>query len=262
LKNTKIDWADDTMNFFTGCYHDCPYCYARDMANRFKTKGEMVEPETYRLEYNGKEIIECNEQPFVIKRTGKRIRQAYPYGFTPCYNRFRYEDFNKIEPYRNVFMGSMTDMWGDWVPDRWLIEVLAACQKKADINYLFLTKNPKRYLEFYERGELPTGDQFWYGTTVTNPRMLFMHSKVCHTFLSIEPILEDFGDFGGGEFVEWVIIGAETGKRKEKVIPKREWIENLVNICRKRNVPVFMKESLTEIWGEELIREYPKELRR
>ena len=33
--NTKIDWCDTTWNPVTGCYHDCAYCYARGIANRF-----------------------------------------------------------------------------------------------------------------------------------------------------------------------------------------------------------------------------------
>ena len=32
---TKIDWCDSTWNPVTGCLHDCPYCYARRIAERF-----------------------------------------------------------------------------------------------------------------------------------------------------------------------------------------------------------------------------------
>jgi protein gp37 len=57
--------------------------------------------------------------------------------------------------------------------------------------------------------------------------------------------------------IDWAIIGAETGNRKEKVIPKREWIESIVVECRKANVPVFMKSNLRDVWGDDLIQEYP-----
>lgn len=60
---------------------------------------------------------------------------------------------------------------------------------------------------------------------------------------------------------EWIIIGAETGNRKGKVIPKRVWIEKLVDLCRKADIPIFMKASLAEIWNEPLIQEFPKELK-
>lgn len=32
---TKIDWCDSTWNPVTGCRHDCAYCYARKIAERF-----------------------------------------------------------------------------------------------------------------------------------------------------------------------------------------------------------------------------------
>jgi protein gp37 len=56
-----------------------------------------------------------------------------------------------------------------------------------------------------------------------------------------------------------VIVGAETGNRKGKVIPKREWVEAIVNECRKNKIPVFLKNSLAPVWGEPLIQEYPWE---
>lgn len=79
-------------------------------------------------------------------------------------------------------------------------------------------------------------------------------------FLSIEPIQSAISDlpYYAHEYgYKWVIVGAETGNRKDKVIPKREWIEKIVEDCRFRNVPVFMKSSLADIWGEPLIQEFP-----
>ena len=62
--------------------------------------------------------------------------------------------------------------------------------------------------------------------------------------------------------VDWVIVGAETGRRKDKVIPKKEWIETIVNDCKNNGIPLFMKSSLADIWGEPLIQEFPKELKK
>lgn len=262
MNKTKIPYVDSTFNLIQGCYHKCEYCYARNIANRFKTQDELIEPKTYRLEHDGKEIIECNEQPYFIKN-GTKTRAAYPYGFTPCIHRYRMNEYRNKKG-RNIFVGSMADMWGNWVPDRWITEVLSTCVKAPQHNYLFLTKNPKRYVDFFERGELPGGDNFWYGTTVNTPNTLYAYlggfTITHHTFLSIEPILEDFGEFGGGGLADWVIVGAETGNRKGKVIPQKEWIDNIVKICREHNTPVFMKESLRGLMGCDFIQEFPKEL--
>lgn len=243
MEKTKIDWAQSTWNPVTGCKHGCGYCYARGIATRF----------------GGKTVDEPHilDEPYVMD--GKK--RPYPFGFTPTLHRYRLDEYANKDG-RNIFVCSMADLFGEWVPDKWLQEVFEACKKNPQHNYLFLTKNPSRYKELLYRKELPTGNNFWYGTSVTDPTMPYTYSQDVHTFLSIEPLLEDFGDFSGNGFAEWVIIGAETGRRKDKVIPKREWIENLVDICRQKNVPVFMKSSLTEVWGETLIQEYPKELRR
>ena len=52
------------------------------------------------------------------------------------------------------------------------------------------------------------------------------------------------------------------GYHLTKVTPKREWIENIVSDCKKYDIPIFMKSSLADIWGEPLIQEFPKQLRR
>ena len=86
--------------------------------------------------------------------------------------------------------------------------------------------------------------------------------KKFHWFLSVEPILEELGEMHPDSVKpEWIIIGAETGNRKDKVVPERAWIENLVEECRKYNIPIFMKSSLADIWGEPLIQELPDSLK-
>ncbi|MBT9647786.1 hypothetical protein GPK69_18700 [Roseburia inulinivorans] len=62
----------------------------------------------------------------------------------------------------------------------------------------------------------------------------------------------------------WVPLTPEhhrTGKiSAHQSTEVQKWIENIVEQCRKYNIPVFMKPSLTDIWGEELIQEFPKAL--
>ena len=97
-----------------------------------------------------------------------------------------------------------------------------------------------------------------------------------HRFVSIEPILTDVAELPGYEgtgsalreaiasryagHIEWVIIGAETGNRKEKVVPERRWIEKIVKLCDKAKKPVFMKESLRDLMGSDFRQEFPWEV--
>lgn len=43
---------------------------------------------------------------------------------------------------------------------------------------------------------------------------------------------------------QWVILGAETGNRADKVIPCREWVDNIVAFCEENEIPVFFKDNL------------------
>ena len=58
---------------------------------------------------------------------------------------------------------------------------------------------------------------------------------------------------------EWVVIGAETGNRKDKIIPKKEWIQEIADICLQEGTPVFMKESLRGLMGSDFKQEFPWE---
>lgn len=155
----------------------------------------------------------------------------------------------------------MADLFGDWVPDEWITEVFSACKAAPQHNYFFLTKNAKRYAELGEL--LPSNNNMWYGISITKESEVHNFNFLPafrNTFVSIEPLLEDFCVEQHNILfrqVDWFIIGAETGNRKNKVVPKREWIEEIVYECKGNNKPVFMKESLKDIWKKPLIQEYP-----
>lgn len=203
------------------------------------------------------------DKPYISKN-GKR--QPYPYDFMPTFHKYRLDDCKKKKG-QTIFVCSMADLFGKWVPDSWIHAVFYACEKAQQHKYLFLTKNPARYAELAYNGELPTSKNMYYGTTITSPMQSFFVSRYHNVFLSIEPILEDFSiirsllNWDDGKPVDWMIIGAETGNRKGKVIPEKSWIEPLVEYCDKYNVPIFMKDSLVPIMGEKnMRRQFPWEV--
>ena len=257
MNKTKIDWCDSTWNPVTGCLHGCEYCYARGIANRFAhfELPHLTEDGVFKG-------INDLEKPITTEcKDGKSRICAYPYGFEPTFHRYRLDEYQNKKG-RNIFVCSMADLFGEWVPDSWIDEVFTACEKAPQHNYMFLTKNVERYVDY----GVPISENMWYGTSITkkSDTNLFNYLPArCKTFVSIEPILEDLKVEECNIMfcqVDWFIIGAETGRRKNKVIPERKWIEDVVNECRKRNKPVFMKSSLADIWGEQLIHEFPKEL--
>lgn len=181
----------------------------------------------------------------------------YPFGFEPTLHAYRLNDYIGKKG-RNIFVCSMADLFGVWVPHEWIEAVFEACEKAPQHNYLFLTKNPVHYEFLYHHGFLRKRDNMWYGYSKPADGGDFWHDSQYNTFVSIEPILEPVDV----PFVNWVIVGAETGKRKDKVVPKKEWIERIVEQCSELNIPLFMKSSLADIWGKPLIQEFSEGLKR
>lgn len=247
MNKTKIDWCDSTWNPVTGCLHGCEYCYARGIANRFSGGGEK---------WSDDDLFVLDEKIYT-----EELEKAcpYPYGFKPTLHRYRLNEYANKKG-RNIFVCSMADLFGEWVPDEWIEEVFEACDNAPQHNYIFLTKNPNRYVELAEKSILRCRGNMWYGHSQTkhDEYKTFCFPSNPNIFVSVEPILEPLRI----PLEDWIIVGAETGRRKDKVVPKREWIEVIVSDCRKYDIPLFMKSSLADIWGEPLIQEFPKELRR
>jgi protein gp37 len=192
-------------------------------------------------------------------------RITYPADFKPTLHRYRLGEPARKKKPQTIFVGSMCDLFGEWVPDEWIQEIFDACAAAPQHRYLFLTKNPKRYIQLVNNPMIPDSDNFWYGATVTNSEQL--HDLWVDgllgvvDFLSIEPIKEELLPLSliPLQYAKWVIIGAENGNRKGKIIPQREWIESIVISCRIAGIPVFMKESLRGLMGDGFIQEFPWE---
>lgn len=266
MKKTKIDWADSTWNPVSGCLHGCEYCYARRIARRFCTNihghDGVAAPCTGDCQF----CSELDGLEFVgVKHRWSHCKDAYPYGFMPTLHPHRLDDPKKWTKPRTIFVCSMADLFGRWVPDDWIEEVFKACEDAPQHTYLFLTKNPGRYLELANAGKLPTKANFWYGSSTPTKEAEFFYHGELNTFVSIEPILEPFTDLldDGVDAVRrvgWVIVGAETGNRAGKVIPEKSWIMELKNAADECGVPIFMKESLREIMGDDFKQESPWEV--
>lgn len=252
---SKIEWCDSTWNPVTGCLHTCEYCYARTMANRFKGC------DIARDGQSDQKIITLPERLKVTRKSGSVLNAAYPYGFTPTLHEYRLNDPLKKGFGKTVFVCSTADLFGEWVPDEWILKVFDACKAAMNHRYLFLTKNPARYVALYKAGNLPEGDCFWYGSTMDRPMTDIFKSGIHNTFVSIEPILAPFPYPTNPAAMrdKWVIFGAETGNRAGKVVPERSWIEEYVVFCKASRIPVFMKNSMKPIWGEDIITQFPWE---
>ena len=263
MNRSKIEWCDHTWNPITGCRHGCPYCYARTMTARFA--GDVRLNKMAKADYklmdaaDGSSAVYLLEKP-MLNETGNAL--VYPFGFEPTYHKYRMDTLDKLKMGNNIFVGAMADVFGAWVPEQWIADILKACMERPQHNYMFLTKNPERYERIDAAGILPADKNMWYGSTRTRPEDKCFVSNAHNTFWSIEPIHAPFRLWERDEFSpDWIIIGAETGRRKSKIIPQKEWIEDIVAWCDGAGIPVFMKDSLISIVGEvDMRREFPEQL--
>jgi len=157
---------------------------------------------------------------------------------------------------KTIFVQSMGDLFHEEVPDSWIRQVFDACEAAPQHRYLFLTKNTKRYTELLQ-GYMPRN--MWFGWSQDGPMgdaMRFNTHHSVQTFVSIEPILRPFERFGITG-IDWAIVGAETGNRKGKVIPGKAWVDDIAAACAENGVPLFMKESLRGLMGEDFVQEFP-----
>ena len=271
---TKVDWCDSTWNPVTGCLHGCEYCYAYNIAYRFGSVCTESNSENgYDCDlYEGTGENHVLDKPALREwKNGKVTKAPYPFCFDPTFHRYKLDEPQHWKKPRTIFVCSMADLFGDWVPDDWIKQVFDACDKAPQHRYLFLTKNPKRYYDLYENGIMPKGVKAWnkyFGCTITKPTDEYFFNNLYGNgidhpgFISIEPIVEDFDavELDKDELgVKWIIVGAETGNRKEKVIPKREWIEHIAETCKRSNIPLFMKDSLRGLMGADFKQEFPWE---
>lgn len=259
-RKTKIDWCDSSWNPVTGCLHGCQYCYARGIATRFAGFDPDENPDDWKFRRGGT-IVELEGMQARQQKNGKVVPAFYPFGFTPTLHRYKLDEPKKWKQPRTIFVCSMADLFGEWVPDEWIQAVFDACEAAPQHRYLFLTKNPNRYIELAEKDMLPR--QHWYGYSATRENQLwrFHHADECpciNLFVSIEPILEPMQPrFSTHTPADWVIIGAETGNRKGKVVPERKWINYILAECEYSGRPIFMKESLRPIMGDDFRQERP-----
>lgn len=288
----KIEYLDMTWAPVTGCLHPCKdtYCYARKITHRFSGADiDHLDDGSWERTDEGLYVI---SEPLTryIPQCGKRIKAPYPFGFAPTFHRYRLDEPQKVKKPSIIGVVYMGDLFGDWVPDEWIMQVIEACRKAPQHTYVFLTKNPKRYrqVDIY-RGL--SGIKSFIGTTITSakdvdnyialPWGTDFYGNMPRNFISIEPLLGEIDlsrrlmtlgwmptfdnpDNRNGEqpseptneYINWVIIGQQTGPGA--VPPKDEWVQSIIDQCRAAGAPVFVKNPL---WQKYQIQEYPEGLK-
>lgn len=177
-------------------------------------------------------------------------------------NKLREKTLNSKFPKNpsKIFVGSSTDMFGNWVSKVWIARVLEKVKNSQDHTFQLLTKNPLRYGKFW----IP--NNAWVGTTIdgTEKTSLNMINLVECTdinikYVSFEPLLfdikitEDFKKYFS--YLDWIIIGADSSKGAEK--PKMFKADKLIRLARLYDIPVWVKDNYNY---PKIIKEFPEKL--
>lgn len=221
--NENVDWAAYTTNQISGCLHTCSYCYARYQAEGLERYKQGFQP-TF---FPGRLLA--------FSQTASPEETSHPRD-------------------NNVFVGSMSDIFGQWVPE-WMIQsILDEVEENEDFDHLFLTKFPQKLDQF----EFP--DNAWVGTTVDRKHRValaerhFQQVDAPVKWLSCEPLKEDVApEFDDLSMFDCVVIGAQKayGGDIEEDQPELDWVIKLYQKARDAGCKVYFKENL-DVFPKEL----------
>lgn len=232
-----IEWTDYTWNPVGGCQHGCRWempdgsvavCYAENTAHR-------------------------------------AAQAAYPQGFAHHYWRPQLLDEPlKLERPAKIFLDSMSDLMGAWVPDDQVERVLDVCRRAHWHKFQLLTKNAPRLLKFDFPQNVWVGvsspPSFMFGRKLSfdqQRRMINRQLDVLRQvhvpvrWMSIEPLSFDIAPLLQDAGLQWAVIGAGTnGPRAYQ--PEPQWVQNALDVLDARGTKVFFKGNLKwDPWREE-----------
>lgn len=173
----------------------------------------------------------------------------------PVFHERKLELMRTSEP-TNFLLNGMSDL-AYW-KQPWRSKVFSYMRENPWNTYVFLTKRPD-LLQFST--DL---DCAWIGVSVCDRESLGRigtlrrNVDARHYHVTFDPLIEDVGtvDLSG---IEWVVIGAEPGRRNACFHPEPSWTMSICDQAHDAGIPMFMNESLNGIVDErELVRELPK----
>jgi protein gp37 len=237
-----IGWCGETYNPWGGCVAvsaGCANCYAAEIAARFKDHPAFV----------GTTVAKSNGTAWtgVLRPKGDAAWEA---------------PLRWKQPKR-IFIGSMTDIFQDAVPDEWLDRVFDVIRRTPHHLYWVLTKRPPRMAEYSARHPFPAN--VWAGVSVedqatANERIPWLANvQSLRSWVSYEPALGPVDLFralnppvtgmGAGmhrdpaNFIDLVIMGGESTKGARPMHP--DWARSMRDYCARHLIAFRFKQ-----WGE------------
>lgn len=254
MNKTKIPWVRNpdgsrgyTWNFLTGCLGPdgtpekpkrCPYCYAHKLA-RGRLKKRYLSDPGYPY-----------DPPLLVPNTDP----SDP--FVPRFWTHRLSEPRSLRQPSTIFVCSMGELFNDYYPASWLGRAIQIFHDNVRHTFIVLTKNPSQT----EVVHFPKN--VWFGVTVNKGEnwLRLAIAEDCEAtkkFISFEPLFDDVMENRRIQLsaFDWVIIGSQTKPYKP---PQREWVEDIMDSADRLGIPVFLKNNLKPLLGDNLRQEFPK----
>lgn len=206
-KDSAIEWTDATWNPWMGCTkvsEGCKNCY---MFREQKQYGH---------------------DPTVLRRSKTTFRDPLKWK----------------EP-RMIFVCSWSDFFHEDVPHEWRVSAWTIMRNTPRHTYLLLTKRPENVKYMILSDWFKQSSHIRLGVTVENQQHVSRLSELYSIpasikFLSAEPLLGplDLSEHMG--FIDWVIVGGESGPSFRFM--KQEWATSIRDQCVEAGVPFFFKQ--------------------
>jgi protein gp37 len=224
MADTSIEWTDATWNPVAGCTvisPGCTNCYAMRMAARLDAMGVK--------KYRGLTRKSGKRAVWTGKVRLDREALSIPAGWK--------------KP-RRIFVNSMSDLFHEAVPAKFVAAVWRAMQATPQHTYQILTKRPDRMADI--TASLSVLPNVWLGTSVESADYLgritdLRQVNAVVRFVSFEPLLGSVAaaDLTG---IQWAIVGGESGPRARPMA--EEWVGEIEVACRNSGAAFFFKQ-----WG-------------
>jgi protein gp37 len=242
---TRIPRPDGTLrkgytwNPLTGCLHGCAWrmpdgrqaeCYAKTVAERLATS-------------------------------------AYPGGFaTVRFHADRLDAPLTLTEPSGIFAGSMTDLFGHWVPRHQLLPILDVMEAASAQTFFLLTKNAPRLTQFRFPPNVWVGasspPDVMYGQPLTRSQQAAMLCRslgvlsgttAAVRWMSFEPLSWDCADlvWRSANALDWAVIGAASHGRTHYP-PDERTLRRLLDVLDGAAVPTFFKGNLRSLpWARD-----------
>ena len=221
-----------TWNVIAGCLHDCEW---------------QMPDGTW---------VECYAKTVAEKGVA---RKAYPEGFeVPAFHPDRLQEPLRVKAPAGIFLDSMADLMGHWIPDEQVQQVLDVCRAAFWHTFFVLTKHAPRLAQVawppnvWVGASLPP-DRMWGHALMRTQQAKMLHRTLQTLgrvdapvrWVSFEPLSWDCADivrdYPG--VLQWAVIGAASSDRTVYP-PDASVVQRLLEVLDAQGVPVFYKGNL------------------